>query len=232
MKIGIIGGFSAYSTAKYYQLLSEFTQNKLCHLAPEILIYHLNASPIIKALSNNDFDTVFFYLFVAARRLIRLGANTLVIPCNTLHLVAAKLQAYVRVPLIHIGDAVGNFAVKKSATLCLLLGSRYTMQLNFYRDYLNNQYDINVITPKLSDQKTIHQIIFNEFCAGRFSTRSSRIIAKIVDNYSDVSHIILGCTELSLLDHSLFSKPCIDTLCLHVDAIVSHILKQRAAHAA
>lgn len=222
--IGIFGGFSPYSTLRYYQLINDaFIKNTHSFHTPTILIYHMNPAPVIDALYKQDWAFIQSQFLAVGKKLIAAGAKLLVIPCHSLHNIIFFLQEKLGVSCIPIMTAVGNYAREKGYSRLLLLGTMFTMQSQFYIRYLSHLYHVNVITPDLVDQQVIHALIFNQLCHGCINKSVTTEFLSIIDkfdNANEIDAVILGCTELSLIDFSELKTNYIDALQLHVDQIV------------
>lgn len=223
-KIGIIGGFSTYSTLRYYQLLTEnFTRYCKPEFSPEIIIYHLDYRPVLSALLSNNFPFAINLIANKIKQLEQSGVQCIVIPCNSLHIVIDELQETTTVPIISIIDSVGKFLSVNQVGRCLLLGSDLTMTHDFYKCHLYEKYHIDILIPDLIDVRLIDYYIFNYLCMGKYSASLEQQIAKSINQHFSKklwTHSILACTELSLINTADFTFPLVDSLDLHVQDIL------------
>lgn len=222
--IGIFGGFSPYSTLRYYQLINDaFIKNTHSFHTPTILIYHMNPAPIIDALHKQDWAFIQSQFLEVGKKLVAAGAKLLVIPCHSLQKIIFFLEEKLGVSCIPIMTVIGNYARDNGYSRLLLLGTMFTMQSQFYIRYLSRLYHVDVITPDPADQQLIHALIFNQLCHGSINKSVTTELLSVIDKYdytNEIDAVILGCTELSLIDFSELKINYIDALQLHVDRIV------------
>ena len=220
--IGLIGGVSWESTAYYYQQLNRMVRDRLGgrHSA-KVVIASVDFAPVEAAAAEGRWDDVAVHLVAAAKQVEAGGADCLLIGANTMHNVAAAVQAAVSIPLIHIGDATAGALRAAGAIRPLLLGTRYTMEMPFLRDHLSGLGAPTVI-PAQAERDELHRIIFDELVVGKFlpeskATMLAMIAAAKRDQGADA--VILGCTELGLLATPEESAlPVFDTAEIHARA--------------
>lgn len=226
--IGLIGGMSWESTASYYRLINEQVQQRLGGLhSARILLYSLDFAPIERMQAEGDWDGAGMVLAHAARALEAGGADFLLICANTMHKVAPAIEAAVHLPLLHIADPTAEAVTRAGYARVGLLGTRFTMEDNFYIDHLRERHGLDVLVPDQAEREVIHRVIYDELCLGHLVDASRdayrQIIARLVERGAEA--IILGCTEIALLVHaSDASVPLFDTTDLHARAAVDQAL--------
>lgn len=226
--IGLIGGMSWESTASYYRLINEQVQQRLGGLhSARILLYSLDFAPIERMQAEGDWDGAGMVLAHAARALEAGGADFLLVCANTMHKVAPAIEAAVHLPLLHIADPTAEAVTRAGYARVGLLGTRFTMEDNFYIDHLRERHGLDVLVPDQAEREVIHRVIYDELCLGHLVDASRdayrQIIARLVERGAEA--IILGCTEIALLVHaSDASVPLFDTTDLHARAAVDQAL--------
>ncbi len=218
--LGVLGGMSWESTASYYKQLNEKVRDARggLHSAP-LIVHSVDFAAIAALQKAGEWDAAGALLAHAALGLQRAGAKALLLATNTMHKVAPAIEAAVDIPLLHIGDAVGQALQASGVTRAALLGTRFTMQEDFYRDRLARQYGIQVLLPDADAMVEIDRIIFAELCRGE-CLQASRdyylaVLEQLRDNGAEAA--ILGCTEIGLLLASASSPlPLIDSTQEHV----------------
>ena len=199
--IGLLGGMTWHSTLEYYRLFNEFTNKKLGgEYAAKVLIYSFNFRDLRSwQLENTEFLTE--QLALQAKKLETAGADIILIGANTMHEYYQKVQNALSIPVLHIGDAVGMAIKQYKLKKVALLGTKYTMQGDFYKNKLA-EYDIETITPSNKEQKIINDVIYNELVKGQIKESSRKAYLKIINRMKetyDIEGAILGCTEIPLL---------------------------------
>lgn len=222
--IGLIGGLSWKSTAEYYRLLNEITNEKLGgHHSCECVLYSVDFDEIVKLQRRGDWQEITEIMTEAARKLENADADMIVICANTMHKIADEIEDEVTIPIVHIADAVAVEVKEKNLQKIGLLGTKDTMEHDFYKNRIKHIYDIDVISPDKRDIITIHRIIFDELVHGIIKEDSKKryleIIKKLTDNGAE--GIILGCTEIPMLiKQSDIEIPVFDTVRLHVEKAI------------
>ncbi|WP_310430096.1 aspartate/glutamate racemase family protein [Catenuloplanes niger] len=225
--IGLIGGMSWQSTAEYYRLINEMTAERLGGLhSARCLLYSVDFAPIEQMQAEGRWDDAAAELARAARSLEAGGAETLVLCTNTMHKVAAEIQARVSIPLLHIADTTAAAALAAGVTTVGLLGTRFTMEQPFLADRLA-AHGLRVLVPSAADQRLVHDIIYDELCLGVVRPESREayrgVIGRLVSAGAD--GVIYGCTEIELLvDQSDSDVPVFATTRLHAAAAVDAAL--------
>ena len=216
--IGLIGGMSWESTIPYYEIINEAVKNALGGLhSAKIILYSVEFDEIEKCQASGDWDKSAHILADVAMKLEAAGADFILICTNTMHKVAPQIQAKVNVPIIHIVDAVADVLRSQGITKVGLLGTKYTMTQDFYKQKLIDR-GIQVLIPEDGDVEVVNDIIFKELCVGiiREESRSrySEVIRKLKNAGAEA--VILGCTEIGLLVRQRDSVlPIYDTTVIH-----------------
>ncbi|WP_324732005.1 aspartate/glutamate racemase family protein [Pseudomonas paeninsulae] len=219
-QLGILGGMSWESTASYYRLLNQGVRERLggLHSAP-LLLHSVDFAGIAELQQLGDWDAAGRQLATAAQGLERAGATALLLATNTMHKVAPAIEAALDIPLLHIGDAVGQALQRQGVTRAALLGTRFTMQEAFYRERLAERFGIQVVVPLPAQMDEIDRVIFAELCQGQFqhSARAFYLdcLTRLHEQGAEVA--ILGCTEIGLLlEGACAALPLLDSTELHV----------------
>ena len=225
--IGIIGGITWHSTVDYYRQLNEMVNAKLggVHSA-KIVLYSAEFSEIKTLTEAGDWKALADIVTRAAVSLQGAGAECILIGANTMHHIADEVQAAITIPLIHIGTVTAEAIQHKKIKKVALLGTKYTMQMAFYKDKLA-AYHIETIIPAEKDILYINNAIYNEFGAGIFLPETKKEILRIIDGLikEGAEGIILGCTEIPILiKPEDCSVPVFDTALIHTAAAVKFAL--------
>lgn len=225
--LGLIGGMSAESTTVYYQTLNRLVRERLGGLhSAEILLRSLDFAPIADLQSAGDWESTGAILAEAAGKLEVAGAQAILICANTMHLNAPQVQAAIRCPLIHIGDATAQALRARGVTRALLLGTRFTMEKRFYAERLEAA-GLAVVIPDQADRERLHAIIYDELVVGVTTAASKAALLAIIDKgrAAGADGIIFGCTEIGLLlDPAAMPAPTVDTAIAHCEAAVAFAL--------
>jgi len=226
-KLGLIGGISWVSTIDYYRLINEGINEKRGGLNfAECIIYSFNYAEIKKNNDSNDWDNTLQMLSAAGRHLKNAGAAAIVLCANTMHLIADKLEEEIELPVIHIATATADEIKKTKIKKVGLLGTKFTMEYDFFTAKLTAQ-NIETIIPANEDRDFIHGTIFNELGAGILlpdtKERYLNIINKLID--AGAEGIVLGCTEIPLLiKPEDITAPLFNTTEIHSAAAVKFAL--------
>jgi aspartate racemase len=226
--IGMLGGMSWESTQIYYQQLNHHINQQLggLHSAHMVLI-NVDFAPIEALMVAGDWPAIAAELSQLAEKIERAGADCLLIATNTMHKLADQIQAVINIPLLHIADAVATELNAGGHHQVGLLGTAFTMEQDFYSGHLRGNHQIEVITPNAADRETVHRIIFEELCQGRFLPDSRQAYLRIIDqlHQQGAQAIILGCTEIGLLVQQQHTTvPLIDACEAHIKAAVRFAL--------
>jgi aspartate racemase len=225
--IGLLGGMSWESTAHYYRVLNETVRDRAGGLhSAEILMHSVDFAPIAALQARDDWDAAAIALGSAARGLAGAGADFLVIATNTMHIVAPQIEAACGIPVLHIADPTADAAIAAGVTTLGLLGTRFTMEKDFYTRRLEER-GLTAIVPDAADRDTVHRIIYDELVLGvvRDESRAEYrdVIRRLIDR--GAGGIVYGCTEIMMLvgpDDA--PVPTFDTTELHALAAVERAL--------
>ncbi|HEY6940173.1 aspartate/glutamate racemase family protein [Dokdonella sp.] len=232
--IGLIGGMSWESTLGYYRLVNEGVKHRLGGLhSARLVLYSVDFDAIERLQRAENWDAAGVALADAARALERAGADFLVLCTNTMHKVAAALEAAVAIPLLHIADPTAVAIKAAGFTRIGLLGTRFTMEQAFYRERLRG-HGLEVLVPDDVARERVHRVIYDELCVGIVREESRAEYRDVMRGLvaRGAQAIILGCTEIALLvDASDAPVPLFDTTALHARAAVDAALEDPTATA-
>ena len=228
--IGLIGGMSWESTAIYYRRLNELVRDRLGGLhSAELLLRSFDFAPIAERQGASDWAALTAKMIDAARQLEAAGSEAIVIGSNTMHRMADDVAAAIGVPLLHIADAAAAAIKAAGSARPLLLGTKYTMESDFYRARLLAKHGIEVVLPDASAREFVNRVIYDELCQGRILAESRAAYLDIVEaaKARGADGVIFGCTEVGLLIGGLdLGVPAFDTAELHCAAIVDVMLAE------
>lgn len=226
--IGLLGGMSWESTIPYYRLINEGVKEKLGGLhSASLLLHSVDFHEIEVCQRSGEWERAGDILAQAAAGLEQAGAQGIVLCTNTMHKVAGQIEARCQVPFLHIADATGRAIVDQRLQKVALLGTRYTMEQDFYRGRLGEQFAIETLIPQESDRERVNQIIFDELCLGTFSEESRDYYIALIARLAEqgAQGVIFGCTEIGLLVSQVQSPiPVFDTAALHAADAVAFML--------
>jgi len=226
--IGLLGGMSWESTAEYYRLLNTGVKHALGGLhSAQLVLHSVDFAPLEAMQRQGDWPGMGKVLADAACGLESTGADCVLICTNTMHKVAPVVADAIDIPLLHIADAAGEALVAAGVSRVGLLGTRFTMEQDFYRGRLAARFGLDVVVPDQRDRTEVDRIIYHELCLGRIESQSQRTYSDIVDRFSDqrVEAVILGCTEVGLLlSPDDVDLPLFDTTRLHAEMAVRFAL--------
>ena len=216
--IGLIGGMSWESTIPYYRIINEEVKNRLGGLhSAKIVLYSVEFDEIERCQSSGDWERSGDILGRAAQGLEAAGADFLLICTNTMHKVAPQVASMVHIPIVHIADATADELEKNHIRRVGLLGTKYTMTQNFYKQILIDR-GIDVVIPDEPDIEVVNDVIFHELCVGEIREESRRQFQRIIDSLKGkgAKGVILGCTEIGMLIQQADSSlPVFDTTVIH-----------------
>jgi len=226
--IGLLGGMSWESTESYYRALNEGVKQALGGLhSAKVAMVSVDFAEIETLQRDGRWDAAGEALAAAARQVEHAGADFLLIATNTMHKVAPQVEAAIDIPLLHIADATAESLVADGITRVGLLGTRFTMEQDFYKQRLSERYGIDVIVPDDTQRERVHRVIFEELCLGRIESASREAFLAVIDalHARGAQAVILGCTEIAMLIKATDTQvPLYDTTALHAEAAVQRAL--------
>lgn len=225
--IGLVGGTSWASTVEYYKILNEEVNNRLGgHNFAKCLLYSMNMAEILALIAENNWDGIAEMIIGISQNLTKSGVDCILLCANTLHKVADKVEDNIDVPLIHIADETAKEIRKAGMNKVGLLGTKFTMEMDFYKEKLN-EFNIEVIIPDESDRQYLQDAIFDELSKGILKDNTRNKFLEIIDDLVNkgAEGIILGCTEFPLLiSPKDTSAHLFDTTQIHARAAVDFAL--------
>ncbi|KNC88388.1 aspartate/glutamate racemase [Trabulsiella odontotermitis] len=226
--IGLLGGMSWESTIPYYRLINEGIKQQLGGLhSAKIILHSVDFHEIEACQSGNQWDKAGEMLADAAQGLEKAGAEGIVLCTNTMHKVADAIESRCTVPFLHIAEATGRAIEKQGMKRVALLGTRYTMEQDFYRGRLESEFGLETLIPDASEREQINRIIFDELCLGSFTQPSREIYLHVIERLAQqgAEGVIFGCTEIGLLVPVEQSPvPVFDTAAIHAADAVEFML--------
>lgn len=226
--IGLLGGMSWESSAEYYRIINEVVRDKLggTHSAKSVM-YSVDFHEIEALQHDNAWDALTESMIDAARKVQAGGGDCLVICTNTMHKMADAVQAAIEIPLIHIADAAAAAIKEAGVESVALLGTRFTMEGDFYRGRLADIHGLDVRVPIEEARSTVHRVIYDELVQGVINDESRRQYLEIIDELvtTGCDGVIAGCTEIELLVRpNDVSVPYFPTTRIHATAAVEWAL--------
>ncbi|MBN2393267.1 MAG: aspartate/glutamate racemase family protein [Anaerolineae bacterium] len=226
--IGLLGGMSWESSLEYYRIINETVKERLGGLhSAECVMYSVDFAPMEVLQRQGRWREAAQHLVKAAQNVESAGADFVVLCTNTMHIVADDIQAHITIPLLHIADATAQKVSAAGIKTIGLLGTRFTMEEDFYKGHLSHNHGLDVIIPDDEEREIVHGVIYDELVLGEIRPESRaqylQIIGRLVQ--SGAEGIILGCTEIGLLIHDEDSHvPLFDTTKIHAVAAVEYAL--------
>lgn len=222
--IGLLGGMSWESTLDYYKLINTQISKELggFHSA-KLNMVSIDFAELEENMTRGNWSACEEILISAAKKVESTGADCLLICTNTLHKIAPQVEAAIQIPLLHIADAAGETLVKNGISTIGLLGTRFTMEEDFYRLRLAEKYGLKVIVPNAQDRQIVDKIIFSELCMGKIKSTSRDEYVRVMEELKSLGAeaILLGCTEIAMLvtnEHT--NIPLFDTTAIHAEKAV------------
>ncbi|WP_397538130.1 aspartate/glutamate racemase family protein [Rummeliibacillus pycnus] len=226
--IGLIGGMSWESSVEYYRIINEEVKNRLGGLhSAKCLLYSVDFTEIERYQAEGDWESAGKSLGEVATSLENAGAEFIVICTNTMHKVIDYIEAKISIPVLHIADATANQIKKSNITTVGLLGTKYTMEQDFYKSRIESN-GIRVLVPNDIEREMINKVIYEELCLGNIKQSSRDYYKEVIKNLvtNGAEGIILGCTEIGLLVKQEDSEvPLFDTTEIHAIESVNKALK-------
>jgi len=227
--IGLLGGMSWESSLEYYRVINEGVKDALGGLhSAKITMHSVDFAEIEKLQHSGDWEQTAKILSAAAMKIQLAGADFLLICTNTMHKVAPIIEKHIDIPLLHIADATANVLVEKGIKKVGLLGTAFTMEQDFYKGRLKDNYGLTVLTPNKQEREVVHDIIYNELCLGKIVSSSKAQYLEIIESLAaqGAEAVILGCTEIGLLVGQSDTKvTLLDTATIHADEAVKWATK-------
>ena len=226
--IGLIGGMSWESTVTYYKIINETVKEKLGGLhSAKCILYSVDFQEIEECQANGNWEKSGEILGEAAYNLEKAGADFIVICTNTMHKVVNQIKEKISIPILHIAEMTAEKILEKGLKNIALLGTKYTMEQDFYKSKLIEK-GINVIIPDKNDIEIINEVIYDELCLGTINSDSKKKFLEIVDKLRSkgAEGIILGCTEIGLLIKNADTDvPLFDTAIIHAEQAAIYSIK-------
>ena len=226
--IGLLGGMSWESTVGYYRAINEGVKNTLGGLnSAKIAMISVNFEPIEKLQHAGDWKGTAKILSEAAQNVEAAGADFLLICTNTMHKVAPEIEQSIKIPLLHIADATAEVLVREGIKSVGLLGTAFTMEQDFYKGRLIENYGLNVLVPNAEDRQIIHRIIYQELCLGQIQADSKTEYLRIIELLANqgAEAVILGCTEIGMLvNQGDTNVKLFDTTAIHAEKAVEYAI--------
>ncbi|HHQ4686303.1 aspartate/glutamate racemase family protein [Aeromonas veronii] len=223
--IGLLGGMSWESTVSYYQALNRGVRAQLGGLhSARVLLNSVDFAGIERLQHAGDWPATARLLAAEARKLQDGGADFLLIGTNTMHKVAPEIEAAIDIPLLHIADATAAKLRADGITRVGLLGTRFTMEQDFYKGRLQERFGLAVLVPDDAERERVHRIIYDELCLGEIRESSRAEYLAIIEGLAaaGAEAVILGCTEIALLvGDARAAVPLYDTTAIHAEAAVA-----------
>ncbi len=222
--IGLLGGMSWESSIEYYRIINQSVRKELggVHSA-KIVLVSLDFAEIEELQMKGDWEAATRILIQAAQELERAGADFFLICTNTMHLMAEEVSGAVSIPLLHIADATARAVNANHIQTVGLLGTKFTMEEDFYRGRLSDLHKLQVIIPDQGGRNLVHQVIYDELVQGRINDKSREEYLSVIESLikKGAEGIILGCTEIGLLvKQEDIPVPVFDTMEIHAMAAV------------
>ncbi len=227
--IGLLGGMSWESTLGYYHAINRGIKNSLGGLhSAKIAMYSVDFEPIEKLQHAGDWKEIAKILSKAAIGIQSAGADFLLICTNTMHITVPEIEAAIQIPILHIADATAEVIVRKDIKSVGLLGTSFTMEKEFYKGRLIDNYGLQVMVPNRDDRQLVHRVIYRELCLGKTGSDSKAEYLRIIDDLAarGAEAVILGCTEIGMLvSQSDTNVPLLDTTVIHAEKAVEYALQ-------
>ena len=227
--IGLVGGMSWESSIEYYRLINELVRERLGGLhSARSVVYSVDFADIEVLQREDRWEEAAELLIEAARRVERGGADFLLLCTNTMHKLADDVERSLAIPLLHIADATAEAIKRAGFSKVGLLGTRFTMEEDFYRGRLIEKHRLEVLLPEREEREIVHRVIYDELCLGRIEKTSEGKFVEISERLVEkgAGGIILGCTEIGLLLRQEASRVLLfDTTRIHAEAAVEYALK-------
>ena len=225
--LGLIGGLSWENTIDYYRFLNQKIKERMGGWnSAKLLLYSVNFEKILAKQNKGDWDSIEKKMINISLKLQEAGCNSIILCSNTIHKVADKVEEHLSIPLINVIDETAKVIKERKLKRIGLLGTRFTMEDDFYVKKLRDLYELDIILPEEKDRVYIHNAIYNELAKGLFLDTTKKKILDIIEKLPDIEGLILGCTEIPLLiKQKDTSIPLFDTFQIHLEAAIDFNLK-------
>lgn len=227
--IGMIGGMSWESSIEYYRLTNQAVRQRLggVHSAKSVMV-SVDFGEIEALQQSGRWDEATNLMVQAAHQVERGGADFLIICTNTMHRMANEVSQSISIPLLHIADATAEQILARGFKRIGLLGTRFTMEEDFYRGRLENKFGLEVLVPDQAGRDLVHRVIYEELVIGVIDPESKKAYQQVIQQLAQfgAQGVILGCTEIGLLVKQADSPlPLFDTTAIHAQAAVDYALQ-------
>jgi len=228
--IGLIGGMSWESSLEYYRIINQTIRQELggSH-SGKIIMFSVDFEEVEQFQHQGKWNEAAKLIIEAAKRLEMAGANFVVVCSNTMHKVADQVQQKIKIPLVHIADTTAERIRARGLKKIGLLGTKFTMEEDFYKDRLIGKYALDVIVPTTKEREIIHNVIYCELCLGERKQSSKRRFKHTMQNLaaSGAEGIVLACTEIGLLvGQDDIDVPLFDTTAIHAQCAAELAVKE------
>ncbi|MEA2106822.1 MAG: aspartate/glutamate racemase family protein [Bacteroidota bacterium] len=229
--IGLLGGMSWESSLEYYKIVNQKVKEVFGgHHSCECIMYSVDFDPIKKLQHEDRWEELTQIMIEGAKKIEQGGAEMLTICTNTMHKMYDDVQKSISIPILHIADATAEAIKEKNLETIALLGTKFTMQHDFYKGRLIKNHGINVLTPEGDDLEAVHNIIYNELVLGEIKNTSREKYKQIIEQLAKkgAQGVILGCTEIPLLiKQQDVSIPVFNTTTIHAEKTVEFAIHQK-----
>jgi len=227
--IGLLGGMSWESTLTYYKAINEGVKKELGGLhSAKIVLYSVDFAEIREFQDTGQWNKAGALLSEAAKGVQNAGADFLLLCTNTMHKVVTQVEENIDIPVLHIADATAEELLRNNVKKAGLLGTKFTMEQDFYKNRIREKFGIDIIIPDEDERKTVHNIIYDELCQGIMNYTAEEKILEIIKRLSKNGSeaVILGCTEIPIIiGQEDTDIPLYDTTLIHVDTAVKKALE-------
>ena len=227
--LGLIGGMSWESSIEYYKLINEKTRELLGgHHSCQSLMYTVEFDEIVKLQHEGRWPELDIIMSDAAKKLEDGGADLIILCTNTMHLCTKAILEKISVPFLHIAEATGEEIIARNLKKVGLLGTKFTMEKDFYKEVLRHKFNIEIILPNEQERERVHTIIYQELVQGKIKKKSREEYKNIIRRMEEegAEGVILGCTEIPLLiSASDVNIPVFDTTKIHAEKAVEWLLR-------
>jgi len=228
--IGLIGGMSWESSKVYYELINKKVKQELGGFhSCKCIMYSVDFAEIEHLQHQNKWNELNQIMVNAALRLEKAGADIIVLCTNTMHVSSESIETSISIPFLHIAEATGNRISELKIKKVGLLGTKFTMEMDFYKSILNDTFGIEVIIPDQKSRQLVHNIIYEELVHGKIKDTSRKAFKSIIDTLekNGAQGVILGCTEIPMLiSDSDVNVPTFDTTEIHCEHAVKWALPE------